>query len=294
MKALARGLNPIAKRVQPSLSTAIGSIPLTVKSKAKIKISASWWKPMVKLIIVTDIYELDYYDHCKVVAFRCEWVDINSLRGLKRDGFTIMSFRSKRTRANGILNHTIEGGYTGANHEHRQNVEDVACQDLLLTSKAPQRGRISSSNEHSNTVQSANDEDADNLNSNNSRIPEWADHVSFDEWEKVEMGDRDGNKKIRGSTILSNHVWTLPPGDSNFLLKKRKLEQIKITFILLRAQDTTKAMITECSNNSSSLGDVEIGEIPNTSTFGTCNDDRDVDSAKVLVIIRIQFRLLNS
>jgi len=60
--------------------------------------------------------------------------------------------------------------------------------DLLLISKGPQRRRISSWNEHSNTVHSTNDEDVDNLYSNNSWIPEWADHVSFNEWEKVEMG----------------------------------------------------------------------------------------------------------
>lgn len=37
-----------------------------------------------------------------------------------------MSFRSKRSRANAILNQTTEGGNPGANHGHRQNVEDVA------------------------------------------------------------------------------------------------------------------------------------------------------------------------
>ncbi|KAJ8437258.1 hypothetical protein Cgig2_004651 [Carnegiea gigantea] len=61
------------------------------------------------------------------------------------------------------------------------------------------------------SIQSANDEDADNLNSNNSRIPEWLDH------------------------------------------------------------DTVKAMIAECSNNSSSLGDVE-SEVFNELVYESASD----------------------
>ncbi len=43
---------------------------------------------------LTDIYELDYYGNFKVVLFRCDWVDINSPRGLRQDinGFTLVNF----------------------------------------------------------------------------------------------------------------------------------------------------------------------------------------------------------
>lgn len=43
---------------------------------------------------LTNIYELDYYGEFKVVLFRCDWVDINSPRGLKVDtnGFTLVNF----------------------------------------------------------------------------------------------------------------------------------------------------------------------------------------------------------
>ncbi|XP_038973921.1 uncharacterized protein LOC113461576 [Phoenix dactylifera] len=43
---------------------------------------------------LTDIYELDYYGKFKVVLFRCNWVDINSPRGLRQDinGFTLVNF----------------------------------------------------------------------------------------------------------------------------------------------------------------------------------------------------------
>ena len=48
--------------------------------------------------------------------------------------------------------------------------------DLLLTSKASkEEGFLLQM-----SIQSANDEDADNMNSSNSPIPKWIDHVSFD------------------------------------------------------------------------------------------------------------------
>ena len=39
-----------------------------------------------------DIYQIDYYGIFKVILFRCDWVDINSSRGLKKDanGFTLV------------------------------------------------------------------------------------------------------------------------------------------------------------------------------------------------------------
>ncbi|XP_038972980.1 uncharacterized protein LOC120105012 [Phoenix dactylifera] len=43
---------------------------------------------------LTDIYEQDYYGNFKVVLFRCDWVNINSPRGLRQDinGFTLVNF----------------------------------------------------------------------------------------------------------------------------------------------------------------------------------------------------------
>ena len=44
--------------------------------------------------IITDIVELDYYGKRKVVLFRCDWADVNSTRGIKKDqfGFTMVNF----------------------------------------------------------------------------------------------------------------------------------------------------------------------------------------------------------
>ena len=52
---------------------------------------------------IVDIIELDYYSECKVVLFRCDWVNVNS-RGLKKDkrGFTLLNF-SHRIHEGGAL-----------------------------------------------------------------------------------------------------------------------------------------------------------------------------------------------
>ncbi|KAH1033435.1 hypothetical protein J1N35_045609 [Gossypium stocksii] len=44
--------------------------------------------------LLTDIIELDYYRKWKVVLFRCDWADINTARGIKKDqfGFTMVNF----------------------------------------------------------------------------------------------------------------------------------------------------------------------------------------------------------
>ncbi|KAK5786082.1 hypothetical protein PVK06_040709 [Gossypium arboreum] len=44
--------------------------------------------------LLTDIIELDYYGRWKVVLFRCDWVDVNTARGIKKDqfGFTMVNF----------------------------------------------------------------------------------------------------------------------------------------------------------------------------------------------------------
>ncbi|KAG8472735.1 hypothetical protein CXB51_034590 [Gossypium anomalum] len=44
--------------------------------------------------LLTDIIELDYYGKQKVVLFRCDWADVNTSRGIKKDqfGFTMVNF----------------------------------------------------------------------------------------------------------------------------------------------------------------------------------------------------------
>ncbi|KAK5846045.1 hypothetical protein PVK06_002311 [Gossypium arboreum] len=44
--------------------------------------------------LLTDIIELDYYGKWKVVLFQCDWVDVNTARGIKSDqfGFTMVNF----------------------------------------------------------------------------------------------------------------------------------------------------------------------------------------------------------
>ncbi|KAK5811764.1 hypothetical protein PVK06_027132 [Gossypium arboreum] len=44
--------------------------------------------------LLTDIIELDYYGRWKVVLFRCDWADVNTTRGIKKDefGFTMVNF----------------------------------------------------------------------------------------------------------------------------------------------------------------------------------------------------------
>ncbi|KAG8493493.1 hypothetical protein CXB51_010896 [Gossypium anomalum] len=44
--------------------------------------------------LLTDIIELDYYGRWKVILFRCDWDDVNTARGIKKDqfGFTMVNF----------------------------------------------------------------------------------------------------------------------------------------------------------------------------------------------------------
>ena len=50
----------------------------------------------------------------------------------------------------------------------------------------------------------------------------------------VILTNKDGNKKVRGGTILPNHVWTLPPGD-RFVVPFNSLNQpiIKGGYVLV-------------------------------------------------------------
>ena len=82
-KALAGGLNPIAKSVKSFIDN--GYEFQTIQRERYQK--AQNYGVMVEVDgqayygRLTDIYELDYYEPYKVVALRCDWVDIN--RGLK-------------------------------------------------------------------------------------------------------------------------------------------------------------------------------------------------------------------
>ncbi|KAG8489399.1 hypothetical protein CXB51_017849 [Gossypium anomalum] len=44
--------------------------------------------------LLTDIIELDYYGRWKVILFRCDWANVNTARGIKKDqfGFTMVNF----------------------------------------------------------------------------------------------------------------------------------------------------------------------------------------------------------
>ena len=46
--------------------------------------------------VIQDIFELDYYNICKVVVFRCDWVNVKSLRGFKLDkyGLPLVNFNN--------------------------------------------------------------------------------------------------------------------------------------------------------------------------------------------------------
>lgn len=44
--------------------------------------------------ILTDIIEINYYGRFKIVLFKCDWVNVNHGKGLKKDklGFTMVNF----------------------------------------------------------------------------------------------------------------------------------------------------------------------------------------------------------
>ncbi|XP_073098620.1 uncharacterized protein [Elaeis guineensis] len=44
--------------------------------------------------VLMDMFELDYYEKFKIILFQCNWLDINSPKGLKQDtnGFTLVNF----------------------------------------------------------------------------------------------------------------------------------------------------------------------------------------------------------
>ncbi|KAK5826759.1 hypothetical protein PVK06_021689 [Gossypium arboreum] len=54
--------------------------------------------------LLTDIIELDYYGRWKVVLFRCDWADVNTARGIKKDQLGKM--RRRRLRDLSIVQNT--------------------------------------------------------------------------------------------------------------------------------------------------------------------------------------------
>ena len=93
-KALAGGLNPIAKSIKSFIVN--GYIFQTVHHERYQKTRNSGvmveadGQPYYERL--TDIYQLDYYGAYKVVVFRCDWLDTN--RGLKtsRNGHAYVNF----------------------------------------------------------------------------------------------------------------------------------------------------------------------------------------------------------
>nr|CAD1844059.1 unnamed protein product [Ananas comosus var. bracteatus] len=94
--AIARGPNNVAKRYSGFV---INGFRFHTKNHEKLRktqnsgvmVEAEGQDSYGKL---TDIFELDYYGSFKVVFFRCEWVDIRSPRGMKKDtnGFVLVNF----------------------------------------------------------------------------------------------------------------------------------------------------------------------------------------------------------
>nr|CAD1833485.1 unnamed protein product [Ananas comosus var. bracteatus] len=94
--AIARGPNNVAKRYSGFV---INGFRFHTKNREKLRktqnsgvmVEAEGQDYYGKL---TDIFELDYYGSFKVVLFRCEWVDIRSPRGMKKDtnGFVLVNF----------------------------------------------------------------------------------------------------------------------------------------------------------------------------------------------------------
>lgn len=149
-----------------------------------------------------------------------------------------MSFHSKRTRADARRNETTQETNLG----HTIIEENVHTNTNRVTNSpndeqvSAQKQRISSSNWSGR--QSGTIEDDENIqNREHSEIPDWSDTIRFDEQEKLQIRDKDGNSKVRGGTILPSNVWSLPPGDiivvpfNNFYQPLRKGGHILVWFL---------------------------------------------------------------
>ncbi len=108
---LGRGPNKIAKRYHGLVCNGFRFIPqyrergsctqnsgVVVTSMTTSYASAKDRNPLEGNVdyygILTDILELDYFGNFKVILFRCNWADVTSGRGLKKDdfGFTLVNF----------------------------------------------------------------------------------------------------------------------------------------------------------------------------------------------------------
>ncbi|KAJ8423231.1 hypothetical protein Cgig2_011806 [Carnegiea gigantea] len=139
-----------------------------------------------------------------------------------------MSFRSKRTRAEARTNettwgsnaeHTIVEENVQTNPIHSINaVQFTATSNIPLSSQNQKLSNSSNETQRQSRCLEDDEEDDDDLrngetHSQHSQIPNWNDTIEFDEQEKVQMKEKDGNSKLRGGTILPSHVWSLPLGD---------------------------------------------------------------------------------
>lgn len=111
VKWLARGPNKIAKRYKGFIINGFRfhtkdreknrrtqNSGIVVTSSIKSYASARDTNPSEGNLdyygILTDIVELDYYGKFRVVLFRCDWADVTSSRGVRKDqfGFTMVNF----------------------------------------------------------------------------------------------------------------------------------------------------------------------------------------------------------
>ncbi|KAJ8437958.1 hypothetical protein Cgig2_033691 [Carnegiea gigantea] len=131
-----------------------------------------------------------------------------------------MSFRSKRTRAEARTNettwgstaeHTIVEENVQTNPVHGRNTAQFTAASNIPLSSLP-----NSSNETQRQSRCLEDDDDlrnGETHSQHSQIPDWNNTIEFNEQEKVQIRDKDGNSKLRGGTILPSHVWSLLLGD---------------------------------------------------------------------------------
>lgn len=106
LRALFHGLNSITKRMK---DFTINGYRFHTEGRDKSKTTQNY-RVMVEAEgkpyqgKITDIIELDYFSECKVVLFRCDWVDVSSSHGQKEDkrGFTLLNFAHKTHRGNAL------------------------------------------------------------------------------------------------------------------------------------------------------------------------------------------------
>lgn len=120
--------------------------------------------------ILTDIFELDYRGHFRVVLFKCDWVDINRRSGIKQDefGFTLVNF--KRLTNTG-KNFSDEPFVLASQAEQVFYVQDPIEKDWHVVVKHKPRD-LFDMNEKLNLTDGKDDMDVDFLYSPNENLAE--------------------------------------------------------------------------------------------------------------------------